>query len=103
MYIDLIILIVLILIVAWFFRSFSSFVYIIAITDIFLRILTFLKNNIGNNKLAFFINKYFPESIFDIINSYSESTLNASLKWAFVIIMIIFLIYTIRYFLTKRR
>ena len=42
MYIDLIVLIVLILLVIMFFRQFSSFVYFIAITDIFLRILTYI-------------------------------------------------------------
>ena len=45
MYIDLIILILLILLVVMFFKRFSSFVFAMAIIDIFLRILSFIKNN----------------------------------------------------------
>ena len=44
MYIDLIVLIILILIVVMFFKRFSSFVFLMAIIDIGLRILTFIKN-----------------------------------------------------------
>ena len=47
MYIDLIVFIVLLILVVMFFKRFSSFVFFVAIFDILLRILTFIKNNIG--------------------------------------------------------
>ncbi len=103
MYIDLAVLIVLILIVVMFFKRFSSFVFFMAIIDIFLRILTFVKNNIGLPDVSALIGKYLPESIFGIINKYSEGTFNLILKWAFVILMIIFLSYIIKIFIHKKK
>ena len=66
MYIDLIILMVLMLVVVIFFKRFSSFVFFIAIVDIFLRILTFIKNNIG----LYDIKKSNKELIISIISKY---------------------------------
>ena len=103
MYIDLVILIVLILIVIMFFKRFDSFVYAIAIIEIFLRILTFIKNNIGLKDVSALIGKYLPENIFSIINRYSTGLVNTLLKWAFVIIMGIFLSYIIRIFIKKKK
>lgn len=103
MYIDLIVLIVIILIVVMFFKRFSSFVFAMAIFDIFLRILAFIKNHIGLRDVKSLMNKYFPESVFDIINRYSDGTINLLLKWAFVIIMIIFLFYITKIFIKKKK
>lgn len=103
MYIDLIVLIILILVVVMFFKRFSSFVFFIAIVDITLRILTFIKNNIGLPDVSALIGKYVPESIFGIINKYSAGLVNIILKWAFVIIMIIFLSYIIKIFIHKKK
>lgn len=103
MYIDLIVLVILILIVIMFFKRFSSFVFLIAIIDIFLRILSFIKNNIGLRDVSSLINKYFPDSIFDIINTYTNGTLNLIIKWCFVVIMIIFLSYIVKIFISKNK
>lgn len=103
MYIDLVILIALVVIVIMFFKRFSSFVFFMAIIDIFLRILTFIKNNIGLPDVSALIGKYLPESIFGIINKYSTGTINLLFKWAFVIIMIIFLSYIIKIFINKKK
>lgn len=103
MYIDLIILMVLMLVVVIFFKRFSSFVFFIAIVDIFLRILTFIKNNIGLYDIKKIINKYLPESIFGIIDSYCTGTINLLFKWAFVILMCIFLGYITKIFIKKKR
>ncbi len=103
MYIDLVILIILVLVVVMFFKRFSSFVFFMAIIDIFLRILTFIKDNIGLPDVKALIGKYLPESIFDMINKYSDGTINIILKWAFVIIMIIFLSYIIKIFIHKKK
>ena len=105
MYIDLIILVILILIVVMFFKRFSSFVFLMAIIDIFLRILTFIKNNAGLKDLSYLIGKYFPENMFDIINKYTLQIplLNTILKWCFVGIMAIFLSYCIKIFMKKKK
>lgn len=105
MYIDLIVLIVLILIVIMFFKRFSSFVFFMAIIEIFLRILAFIKNNIGLPDVSAIIGKYLPENMFAIINKYTGTIplLNTILKWAFVIIMAFFLSYIIKIFINKKK
>ncbi len=105
MYIDLIVIIILIVLVAMFFRRFSSFVFLMAIIDIFLRILTFIKNNIGLKDVSHIIGKYLPENMFAIINKYTGNypLINTILKWCFVILMIFFLSYIIKIFLKKRK
>ena len=103
MYIDLVVLIILMVVVVMFFKRFSSFVFFMAIVDILLRILTFIKNNIGLPDVSALIGKYIPTSIFGIIDKYTDSTFNIILKWAFVIIMCIFLYYTIKIFIKKKK
>lgn len=103
MYIDVIILIVLMLIVIMFFKRFSSFVFFMAIIDIFLRILTFIKYNIGLPDVAALIGKYIPESIIAIIDKYTSGLLETILEWAFVIIMMIFLSYITKIFINKKK
>lgn len=103
MYIDLIVLIILILVVVMFFKRFSSFVFFMAIIDIFLRILTYVKYNIGLKDISYIIGKYFPESIFDIIHKYTNGLVSTILEWCFVFIMVIFLSYIVRIFLKKKK
>lgn len=105
MYIDLIVLIVAIIIVIMFFKRFSSFVFFIAIVDIFLRIMKFIKYNIGLKDIAYILGKYFPESVIGIIERYTGSIpiLCIILKWCFIGIMAIFLGYIIKIFIHKKK
>lgn len=105
MYIDLIILVILLLVVIMFFKRFSSFVFFVAIVDIFLRILAFIKNNIGLRDVAQVIGKYLPESVIDIIEKYTSGVplLCTILKWCFVGLMAIFLVYISKIFLHKKK
>lgn len=103
MYIDLIVLIVLILIVVMFFKRFSSFVFFMAIVDIFLRILTFIRFNIGLPDVAAVIGKYIPASILAIIDKYTSGLFQTILSWAFVFIMMVFLSYITKIFIHKKK
>ena len=105
MYIDLIILALIILIVVMFFKRFSSFVFLMAIIEIFLRILAFIKYNIGLKDVSALIGKYFPESILNIIDKYTGNwgIFNDIFRWCFVIIMMIFLSYIVKIFLNKKK
>ena len=103
MYIDLVVLVVLILIVIMYFRRFSSFVYFVAIVDIFLRILTFIKNNIGLPDLAAVIDKYLPESVLAIVGNYTDGIIYTIIVWAFIVIMSIFLFYNTKFFIKKKK
>jgi len=99
---DLVILIVLIAIAIIFFKRFSSFIYFLAITDIFLRIMTFINVELARLGIYLYLNKYIPASIPSIINSYSSGILNTVLMWLYVIAIIIFESYIIKTFFRKK-
>lgn len=105
MYIDLVVLIVCLILVIMFFRRFSSFVFFMAIVDLFLRILAFIKNNIGLKDVSQVIGKYLPESVFAIIDKYTSGIplLCIILKWCFVGLMVIFLVYITKIFIHKKK
>ena len=99
---DLIILLVLIGIVIFFFRRLRNIIYLIAIVDIFLRIVTFIKSQITNYQIYAFLHRYIPTSIPGILNNYSSGILNTALIWMYVVSMIIFEFYIIKAFFRKR-
>ena len=99
---DLIILIFLIGIVIFFFRRFSSFIYFIAIADIFFRIVTFIKVELTTGDIYAIINKYIPASIPALLDNYSSGLLYTILVWLYVVAMIIFESYIIRTFFRKK-
>lgn len=103
MYIDLAVLIILLLLVLFFFKRFSSFVYAVAILDIFLRIVTFIKNNVPIPELKALIDNYFPSSIPAVIGKYSDGIFYTVLMWAFVFIYICFLSYIVKTFIHKKK
>ena len=60
---DLVIVVILLLVVVLAFKTFSSFVYFTAIIDLFFRIMTLVRYNIGIKEISNFIGNYIPESI----------------------------------------
>lgn len=102
MYVDLIVVLILLGIVIFLFRKFSSFVYAVAIMDIFLRIMTFIRDN-SVPELKSLIGKYFPESIPSIIARYSDGIFYTILMWVYVCIFTVFLVYITKYFIKKRK
>lgn len=102
MYIDLVIILAILLVVVIFFRRFSSFVYSVAIIDIFLRILTFVKYNTVD-EIRNLIGNKFPESISALISKYCSGLLHTVVMWAYVIIFAIFLWYITSYFIKKKK
>lgn len=103
MYIDLIVFVVLLVLVLLFFKRFSSFVFFIAIVDITLRILTFIKNNIGLSDISQIIGKYIPSSIIGIINKYTSGIISTIISWGYIVIMSIFLFYICKIFFKKKK
>lgn len=99
---DAMIFIILLVIVICFFRRLSNTVFFVAIFDIFLRILTFIKYNTFP-EIKTFIAKYFPESIPNIIGKYAKGDLYTILVWIYVILMTIFLFYVIRIFIKRKK
>lgn len=99
---DAIIFLILLIIVIIFFKRLSNTVFFVAIIDILLRILTFLKNNTFI-EVKKFLGKYVPENIPNIIGKYTEGIFYDVLVWLYVIIMMIFLYYVIRIFKDKKK
>lgn len=99
---DGIIILVIIIVVGVYFRRIDKVVTGVAIVDIFLRVFRFLVENIQINGISEYIEKYLPASIPDIIDKYTSDVLYNILLWIYVICMVIFLGYTIRYFISKK-
>jgi len=100
---DVIILIaVIVLFVFLFKRTFSSFVYAVAVTDIFFRIVTYLKIRLTSGVLYSFLDKYIPHDIPTVINHYTNDEFSIVLIWGYVILMIVFEVYAIRIFMKKK-
>ena len=100
---DVIILIaVIILFVFLFKRTFSSFVYAVAVTDIFFRIVTYLKIKLTSGALYAFLDKNIPSNIPAVIEKYTNYEFSVVLIWGYVILMIVFEFYAIRTFMHKK-
>lgn len=99
---DVVLLIILIVAGICFFRRIDSSVYFIASLDIFFRILTFIKDNLGVAEISGFIGKYFPESIPGVIYKYTDGILSTVLMWIYVGLFALFLFYTVRILWKKR-
>jgi len=99
---DALIFLVLLVVVIFFFKRLSNTVFFVAIFDIFLRILTFIKYNTFE-EIKVFVAKYFPESIPSIIGKYAKGDLYTVLVWAYVILMVIFLYYIVRIFIKRKK
>ena len=97
---DAIIFIILLVVVIIFFKKFSNTVFFVAIFDMILRILTFLRDNTFKEVKDFF-GKYLPENIPHIIGKYTEGIIYTILLWLYVIIMMTFLYYVIRIFIKR--
>lgn len=101
MYIDLIILLAIVILAIFFFKSFRSFVYSVCLTDIFLRLMRFLAVNLKFHKSSFIYK--LPESFAGCFVSYMKSPLSDIFIWLIFICYVCFLYYSTIYLFTKRR
>ncbi len=103
MYVDLIVLFVFLVIVIIYSKKFPTYIFGFAMTDIFFRILNFLKNNIPISGIKGELSKYVPSSIPSIIDKYTDGTISLLLTWGYVIIMIIFLYFIVKIFIKRKK
>lgn len=99
---DGIVIIVLLIIACVYFRNFSKVVYSIAIVDLFLRIFNYLITNVKIEGITEYLIKYLPSSMPNLIEKYTSGLFANVLIWAYVIVMAIFLFYTVRVFFKKK-
>lgn len=99
---DLVVVIVIVCIIVFWKKTFASFVYFLSLTDITLRVLTFIRMNIGLPEVSEVIGKYVPSSIKYLIDVYSSGILNSVLTWGHVIVYILFIVYVGKYFIKMK-
>jgi len=97
----IVIILVILAVIVMIFKKFSSFVYYVCLVDIFLRILDFLAANIPLNFLSNFINTYFPNSVFNIVEMYTDGIFTTVLIWLLVLLYAVLDFYLIRTFWKK--
>lgn len=97
----LVIILVIAAVIVMIFKKFSSFVYYVCLVDIFLRILDFLASNIPLNFISNFINTYFPNSVFNIVEMYTDGIFTTVLIWILVLLYAVLDFYLIRTFWKK--
>ena len=104
MYIDLIVFVILIILVIYFFRRFSSFVYLVCSIDLLFRLLHFLGDNLKVPELKALIDKFIPSDVVGMISNYfgTGGILYTILLWAMFILYCILLFYIVR-ILVKRK
>lgn len=105
MYVDIIVLVLLIVAVIFFYRRFSSFIYLICSLDILYRLLHFLADNVNVPELTALIEKYVPSDMVDLLTKYfGTSTLIYNIIiWGMFLIYCIFLFYIIRILVKRHR
>ena len=104
MYIDLIVLVLIIGIVIFVFRRFSSVVYAICALDILFRLFHFLADNLHLKDVSNIIYKYTPASVVSMVGRYTgtHGIIYLIINWAMFILYAILLFYIIR-ILVKRK
>lgn len=99
---DLVIFLILIVLVVIVFRDVKFVVYLIGILEIFFRIVHYLGDNLPFININPFVNKYIPDSVFDIVNAYTIGIVQDIFSWVLVVIFIMFLAYLVKYFFKKK-
>lgn len=99
---DGIIIVILLIVVGVYFRRIDKVVTGVAIIDIFLRVFNYIISNVQINGISEYIEKYLPSDIPSIIDTYTSDILLNILMWIYVVCIVIFLGYTIRYFFSRK-
>ena len=99
----LIVLVVSIILVGIFFKDFKSVVYFLGIIEIFFRLAHRIESLLEIKGFSYFVSKYIPISLEEVINTYSSGILNTVLIWILVLLFIYFEWYLIKYWLKKKK
>lgn len=104
MYIDILVLVLIIIAVIFFFKRFSSFIYLICSLDILYKLLHFIADNVKVPELSSLINKYVPTGIIGLGAKYlgTSGVLYTILCWTVFVIYCILLFYIIRILVRRK-
>ena len=98
---SLIILVVVLILIVVLCRSFRSFIYAFANSDILLRIIAFISSQVTGSVHQFL--EQIPDSIQSMIAADSRGVLYTVLMWIYVALYIVFVSYLIPGFFRRRR
>ena len=98
---DLIILLVLIVAIAFFFKDYKNVVYFLGIVEILFRIIHFIGDHLKIIELNQFINKYIPSSLFTRLGKYADGLLYEILMWILLICFVSLEVYLVKYFFKR--
>jgi hypothetical protein len=98
---DLIIILVLIVVIAFFFKDFKNVVYFLGILEIFFRLIHFVANRLGIKEFTNFVNAYIPGTLLDIIGKYANGLLYEIFVWILVFMFGALEFYLIKYFIKR--
>lgn len=93
---DLILFVILGGLVLFICRKFSSFIYFVAIVEIFLRIVTYIKVKFTKGAVFTFLNTYVPANIPTILDSYADGLLLDILIILYVLGFVVFESYLVK-------
>ena len=99
---DLIIVILLIIVGAIFYKDGKFVVYLIGAMEVFFRLIHYIGDHIKFINLNSFINKVFPSSLFSMFRKYSSGIIYSIIAWTLVLAFILFLYYLIIYLIKKK-
>jgi hypothetical protein len=96
---DIIIFLILIIIVLIVFRDSKVIIFFIGTSDVLLRLIHFIKDQLAIRDLTTFVNKYIPSSVVGIIQNSTSGIATTLLDWLYIFIMIAFVYYLFRHML----
>ncbi|MFI3307564.1 MAG: hypothetical protein R3Y21_03250 [Mycoplasmatota bacterium] len=100
---DLLIIVILVVIVALYFKRFSNVVYLIGFIDMFCRVFHTMVINIGLLEVrSFLYDLNIPYSIGSLLSTYSTGILYTILLWIYIIFMWIFIYYLLKVVIKRR-
>ena len=94
---DIVVLLVLAIIVLIVFQDTKSLIYFAGIADIFMRLAHFVKVQVNVMEFTRLVNEYIPTSLVSIISDNSEGIVTTILNWFYIVVMVLFLGYLIKY------
>lgn len=98
---DLVVLLVLIIVIAFFYRDYKNVVYFLGIVEIFFRIIHFIGDHLKITGLNKIVDEYIPTSLFTMLGKYANGLLYEILMWLLLFCFISFEVYLIKYFFKR--
>lgn len=99
---DLIIILILIIAVAFFFKDFKNVVYFLGILEIFFRLIHFIVENLKIKELINPVNTYIPTSLIQIVGKYANGLLYDIFVWILIGMFCCLEFYLIKYFIKRK-